>query len=408
MRKLLTYENGFVVLMSLCNGVVAVDRLAVNFLSPYIVDEFHINNTQLGLLASGLSVAIACSGFLLASVADATRRRKQILLIMLFLFSICSALSGLATGFALLLGARILLGVMEGPIVPIAQSIVAIESNESRRGLNMGIMLNLGAAIVGMGAGPIVATHVAEAYGWRYAFFLSAVPGLLLVAAIAIWVRKPAEAPRPAADLTRAAQPGLAGVIKVLSTRNILLCVLISGLYSAWLIVQSVFLPLYLVRVDAMKPTDMGTVIAITGIAAAIAGMAVPALSDRFGRKPMLAMITLFGVVAPAATLLVHGSPVLIALALFVGNFGGGAGPLYVAIVPSESVPARYVATAVAVALAAGEILGGVLAPTVAGRAADLFGLGAPFWISGGCAVVCSVLSLFLIETAPSRRRLPA
>ena len=404
MRKLWTYENALVLLMSLANGVVALDRLAVSFLSPYIVAEFHLTNTQLGLLASALSVAVAGSGYLLASLADSTRRRKQILLAMLVLFSLCSSLSGLAGGFAFLLVARGVLGLTEGPIVPVAQSIVAIESSEHRRGLNMGIMLNLGAALLGMGVGPILATHIAAAMGWRAAFFVSCVPGLLLALAIWLVVRPPREAPRPAPGTTA----GVEGIGKVLTTRNILLCIVISGLLSAWLIIQSVFLPLYLVKVDALKPTDMGLVIAVTGIAAAIAGMVVPALSDRFGRRPVLALASVFGVVAPLAVLFVHGSGPLIAAALFVGYVGGGAGALYVGVIPSESVPARYVATAVAISLAAGELIGGVLAPALAGRAADAYGLGAPFWIAGGCALACGLLSLLLIETAPRKLRAAA
>ncbi len=49
--KLWSYENRLVLMMSLLNGVVALDRTAVSFLSPYIVPEFHLNNTQLGLMA---------------------------------------------------------------------------------------------------------------------------------------------------------------------------------------------------------------------------------------------------------------------------------------------------------------------------------------------------------------------
>ncbi len=401
MRKngLWTYENGLVLLMSLANGVVTLDRLLISYLSNDIVSEFHLSNTQLGMLASSLSVAIAGSGFILASLADATRRRKEILILMLVAFSLGSAVSGLAGGFILLLAARFVLGLAEGPIVPIAQSIVSIESSENRRGLNMGIVLNLGAAAIGLTLGPILATQIAAAFGWRTAFFLSCMPGLMLALAISFWIRRPTEGVRPAA----AKGAALAGLMDVLKTRNILLCIVISGLYSAWLIVQSVFLARYLVQVDGMTPTVMGFVVAASGISTAISGMAVPALSDRIGRRPALVLVTLFGMAAPLAALFVHGSPLLIAFALFIGYFGGGAGPLYVSIVPSESVPARYVATAVAISLASGEIFGGVLAPTLAGRAADAFGLAAPFWISAACAGICGVLSLFLVETAPHR-----
>jgi predicted MFS family arabinose efflux permease len=401
-RRIWSYENGLVLMMSLTNGVVTLDRLAMSFLTPYVVRDFHISNTQVGLLASILSVAVAGSGFLLSSVADATGRRKLILVIMLALFSVCSAFSGLAGGYVLLLLARGVLGFTEGPIAPIAQSVVAIDSSEHRRGLNMGIMLNLGAAVIGMGLGPILATHLAEAFGWRSAFFVSGVPGLLLAMAILAFMR-PLRQPPPAA----AARPnaGAEGIGAVFRSRNIWLCIVISGLYSAWLIIQSVFLPLFLVKVDGLKPTDMGLVVAATGAASAIAGMAIPALSDRIGRRPALALVALFGMAAPLATLFTPHSTPALALALFIGYFGGGAGPLYIGIIPAESVPPRHVAAAVAIAMASGEIFGGVAGPTLAGWAADLYGLGAPFWISAACAGVSGLLALLLIETAPARVR---
>lgn len=411
--KLWSYENGLVLMMSLLNGIVALDRTAVSFLSPYIVAEFHLDNTQLGLLASGLSVTIAGSGFLLASLADGgPGRRKPLLIVMLVLFSLCSALSGLAAGFAMLLAARCILGVAEGPLAPIGQSVIALESSEHRRGLNMGIMLNLGAALIGMGVGPIVSTHLADAFGWRSAFYVSAVPGLLLAAALMIWMRRPPEPPRGAPE---AKIPGGTGVLSLLGSRNILLCLVISGLYSAWLIVQGVFLPIYLVRTDGLAPTTMGFVVAATSLSVAGGGMIVPAISDRVGRKPALAVICLIGMIPPLAVLMIHGPLWMLTLALIVGNFGGGAGPLYVAVVPTESAPARHAATAVAISLASGELIGGVLAPTLAGRAADVFGSGAPFWICAACAGVCGLLALLLVETAPaalartsSLRRRPA
>ena len=400
--KLWSYENRLVLMMSLMNGVVALDRTAVSLLSPYIVPEFHLNNTQLGLLASGLSVTIAGSGFLLASLADRTGRRKTILVVMLVLFSLVSATSGLATSFLMLLGARCILGAAEGPLAPIGQSVVGLESAEHRRGLNMGIMLNLGAALIGMGIGPLATTHLADAFGWRSAFYLSAVPGLVLAVAMIFWMRPPPEPPKTAPE---AKVPAGTGVLSLLGTRNILLCIVISGLYSAWLIVQSVFMPIYLTRTDGLKPTDMGLVLALTSPAVALGGMLVPAISDRIGRKPALAAICFVGMLAPLAVLLIHGPVWLMTLLLVIGMFGGGAGPLYVAVVPTESAPARHAATAVAISLASGEIIGGVIGPTLAGRVADLTGPGAPFWICAGCAGVCGFLALLLKETAPAALR---
>jgi predicted MFS family arabinose efflux permease len=397
-----TYENGLVLMMCLANGVLIVDRSAVSYLAPYIVKEFGLTNTQLGLLASALSIAIAASGFLLGSLADRTGRRKLILVIMLVLFSIFSAFSGLAGGFATLLLARAALGLAEGPIAPILQSVTSIESSPHRRGFNMGVALNLGAAAVGLTVGPILTTQLAEAFGWRKAFFASCIPGLLIALAIILWMR-PVRQARP--DAPASGEASHEGLWAALTSRNMLLCIAIAGLYSAWLLVQGLFLPLYLVRVDGLKPTDMGVVITIAGIAAAFAGLAVPALSDRIGRRPALALVTTFGVLAPLAVLFVHGPAPLLTLALLIGNLGGGAGPLYVGIIPTESVPARHVTTAVAVSLASGELIGGVAAPYIAGRAGDAFGLDAPFWITAACALICGALSLLLVETAPAKTR---
>jgi MFS family permease len=400
--RLWSYENGLVLMMSLMNGIVALDRTAVSLLSPYIVPAFHLNNTQLGLLASGLSVTIAGSGFLLASLADGTGRRKPIMIVMLVLFSLFSAMSGLATSFLMLLAARCVLGVAEGPLAPIGQSVVALESAEHRRGLNMGIMLNVGAGLVGGGLTPILATHLADSFGWRSAFYLSAVPGLLLALALVFWMRRPPEPPRSAPD---AKIPGGTGLMSLLGSRNILLCLLISGLYSAWLIVLGVFTPIYLTRTVGLKPTEMGNVLAMTSPFLALGGLIVPAISDRIGRRPALVGICFVGMLAPLALLFIHGPTWLLTLALAVGMFGGGAGPLYVAVVPTESAPARHAATAVAISLASGEIIGGVIAPTLAGRAADLTGPGAPFWICAAAAGVSGLLALLLKETGPAALR---
>jgi MFS family permease len=397
--RLFSYENGLLLMMCLCNGVVALDRSTTNFLAKPIQDEFHLSNAQIGLLASALSIVIAPSGFLIAALADSTRKRKLILLIALTAFSIFSALPAILYAYPLLLGSRLLLGAAEGPILPVAQSVMAMESSPARRGFNMGILQNLGAAGLGVMLGPIIFSQLAAHFGWRAAFLASGVPGLLLALAIVAWMRpvkEPARQPTPGAE---------GGLGEVLGNRNILICIAIAGLFSAWLLVQGVFLTLYLQTKDGLSLTQAGLLISVTGVAQLIAGTVVPALSDRIGRKPALFVMTLIGVLAPVLTLAVPGSSPFLGLALFVGWLGGGAGPLYISIIPTESVPPRHAATAVAIALASGEIIGGVIGPAAAGHAADLFGLAAPFWITAGAAGLCALLTLFLKETAPSRAR---
>jgi MFS family permease len=91
---------------------------------------------------------------------------------------------------------------------------------------------------------------------------------------------------------------------------------------------------------------------------------------------------------------------VMVAL-MFIGWMGTGAFAVFMGVVPGESVPARYAATAVGLVMGVGEVVGGSCAPAVGGRAADLTTLAAPFQLALACALVAAFLSLFLKETAP-------
>jgi MFS family permease len=187
------------------------------------------------------------------------------------------------------------------------------------------------------------------------------------------------------------------------ASRNLLLCLLISSLCSSWLLVQITFMPRYLIEVDGMQPARAGFLISVIGISGVVGGVLVPALSDRFGRRPALILAAFGGVVAPLVILTVPEPAPVLAFGLFVGWLAGSAGPLYLAIMPTESVPADLRATAVAVTLGAGELVGGIFAPALVGAAADAHGLRVPFLVSIWLAVASGVVALFLHETAPLR-----
>lgn len=396
------YETRILILLSLANGVVALDRLTASYLSPYIVADLGLNNTQLGLLAASLSIAVAVSSVVLGRVADATGRRKLILLVATVLFSLFSALSGAVVGFAALLLARLLLGLAEGPMVPLSQAIMAEASRPERRGFNMGAMQMTGAFLIGGMLGPILATGIADAYGWRAAFFLSALPGVLLAVALFFVMRR--DPPRAVVSKGEAPTLPLGQSIALLwKVRNVRLAFLIAGLFSAWLMVQNVFLPVYLTQVKGLAPATMGWVIGAGGIAGVAGGLTLPALSDRIGRKPVITTACFLGIVAPLAILALPPSPLALGGAVLLGWLVLGIAPLYCGVIPSESAPAGLVTTAIGLCMGAGELIGGVIAPAVAGRAADAFGLAAPLWICVGLAVVTGLLCLLLEESAPAR-----
>ena len=56
-RRILTYENGLLLMLGSSFGFAFFDRQAISYLTPFIVPDLHLNNTQVGALASGLSLA---------------------------------------------------------------------------------------------------------------------------------------------------------------------------------------------------------------------------------------------------------------------------------------------------------------------------------------------------------------
>jgi len=391
------YEIAVLLILSLVNGVVALDRLAVNFLSPYIIADLGLNNTQLGLLSSALSGAISISGLLFAALADRTGTQKTILVWMLVAFSLMSGGAGIAISFATLFLARLALGVTEGPLVPLTQTIMGVASAPSRRGFNMGTMQIGGAFLVGAMLGPILAVQFAERIGWQATFFLSAVPGLISAILVALFVRQPARAAQAPGDATVPAE--LPSIRDLLRSRNLLLSMAIAALFTAWITIQNVFLPRYLTELMGYTPQTMSWLLSLSGLGGLVGGVLIPALSDRFGRKPMTVITGFASVLVPLALLTVASAPAMLGVAFVVGGLVVGCAPLVCAIIPSESVAPGRVTTAVALSMCTAELVGGVLSPPLAGLAADAWGLRAPFYLDIALAVACGGLALALRET---------
>jgi MFS family permease len=392
------YETAVLLILALVNGVVALDRLAVNFLSPYIIADLGLSNTQLGLLSSALSGAISISGLLFAALADRTGKQKTILVCMLVAFSLMSGGAGIAISFATLFLARLALGVTEGPLVPLTQTIMGAASAPTRRGFNMGTMQIGGAFLVGAMLGPILAVQFAERIGWQATFFLSALPGLVSALLVVLFVRQPVQA-RSSASETATAPAELPSIRELLRSRNLLLSMAIASLFTAWITIQNVFLPRYLTELMGYTPQTMSWMLSLSGLGGLVGGVLIPALSDRFGRKPMTVLTGFASVLVPLALLTVASAPAMLGIAFVVGGLVVGCAPLVCAIIPSESVAPGRVTTAVALSMCSAELVGGVLSPPLAGLAADAWGLRAPFYLDIILALACGLLALALKET---------
>lgn len=396
--RIFSYENTVMVLLALAFAFVFFDRLALNFLAPFVAPDLQLSNTQLGALAAALGLTWAVSGYAVGALSDYLGNRKALLVVAIIVFSACSVISGLASSFLMLLGARLVMGIAEGPVLPIAQSIMAAESSEHRRGFNMGVIQNFVASILNGLIAPIALVAIATAFGWRSAFFLAGVPGFIIAILIMLLIREP----RPAADAHRgkAAHQSL-GLKKLLGYRNIWICAILSCLMVGWMLIQMTFLPIFLVQARGFTPGEMSIVMATTGVSSAISAIMVPALSDRFGRRPMLSLFSLMGVISPATAVLFNGPLPVMCVLMAIGFLAVGASALVMSTVPAETIPPAYVASAVGLIMGIGEIGGGFGGPGLAGIAADALGASTPFWMAVGATIIATGLALLLDETAP-------
>ncbi|HWG29468.1 MAG TPA: MFS transporter [Steroidobacteraceae bacterium] len=391
------YQVGVVALLSITFGILFFDRNALGFLQPFVQPDLGLSNTQVGLLASVLSLTWAFAAFGIGVVSDRTGSRKRVLLLSTVAFSVCSVLSGLAGSFVTLLAARALMGIAEGGIMPIAQAIIASEVKPEHRGLAMGVTQNFGSNLLGSFVAPLALTGFATAFGWRHAFYLAGLPGL--VAAVVLW--RYLREPRVEAVAPIAAAGEKMTLLQALEERNILICTVMSILLVSFLVVCWNFMPLYLTKVRGYDPQTESWLMSTLGISATVGAFAISALSDRIGRRPLMIAMPFIGVVLPLGAMYFNGSAWILACFFFIGWGLNGIFPLFMATIPSESVDPKHRATVLGLCMGSGELIGGAVSPYLAGAAADHYGQQAPLWLMLGVAVLAGICALGLRETAP-------
>lgn len=393
--RLWSYENRLLATLSVAESSMFLDRLALGILTPFIVAELHLSNFEIGLLASVFSVSYAVAGYVGGWIADRTGQRRMLLMMHVVAFSLLSAITGFAWSFAFLLTARFVLGLAEGPVLPLLQSIMVPASSPGRMAFNAAFLMNVAPSIIGQFAAPIVLTHLAALIDWRATFFMTALPGLIILPFIYFLVpggsSRQADLPADAGGAEEAARPD-----SLFRNRNVMLCVAMAACTGTWIYMMNTFLPLYLVRSAGYTAVDMGYATSMLGIGGCAASLVLPALSDKVGRKPILLVAFLLGAAAPLAALLVPDSRTLLVAGVLIGSCMLGITPLTITIIPADAVRRDALARAVGLTSASSAIIGGMVMTAVAGKAADMFGLTAPFVIALGALVLAIALSTAL------------
>jgi predicted MFS family arabinose efflux permease len=164
------------------------DRHVPGALTEPIRKEFHLSDTQVGLLGSIFIWLYAIVGVPLGRIAD-TASRKKLLAGAVVVWTALTASAALASSFTMLLISRVGVGVGEAGCAPAATSWLGdLFPPEQRSRVLALFMLGVpvGGALSFFLSGPL-----AQAYGWRASMALAAAPALLLVPALLL-LREPA------------------------------------------------------------------------------------------------------------------------------------------------------------------------------------------------------------------------
>lgn len=402
-KKFWTYENKLVIIVFFTIGFVFFDRLAMNYLFPMISADLGLNYTQLGLLGAALALTWSVSGPLGGFISDKVKSKKSMLALLVLAFSVVSLMHGLAQSFGMLFALRLVMGVVEGPLIPQTQSILAMESSERRKGFNLGFTMNTSNALFGSILAPVVIVALATNFDWHTAFYLTIIPGIILSFVIFKSVKNPDSAKFHAMHAIKSTEK--AKIKDVLKHRNIWLSIVVFSLVMTTLMAFQIFGPTYLVKAKGLSDTTMSFVMASFGVGYAIFGFLIPTISERTGRKPASLVSGLLLILIPLAIVYVDSIPLMMVL-LFIGSAGSGVIGMSMSVIPVESVPLQYSGLVIGLTIGIGELIGGFLNPMVNGALADMFGIQTPLLVAAGAGVLAFLFSLFFKETAPAKMQI--
>lgn len=261
-----------------------IDRQLLAILQESIKADLNLSDSQLGLLTGfAFAVFYVTAGIPIARWADRSNRRN-IISISLFLWSLMTAISGLAQNYIQLLIARIGVGVGEAGGSPPSHSIISDIFPPRSRATALGFYST--GVNIGVLFGFLLGGWLNEFFGWRVAFMVVGAPGILL----AILVRT--TLPEPIRGLSENRQastdsPAFSQVLHLLwhrrSFRHMAMAAALNAFASYSI---SSWSASFMIRSHGMTTGELGTWLAlIMGFGGAIGVFAGGLLADRFALR---------------------------------------------------------------------------------------------------------------------------
>ena len=352
------------------------DRFSISTLIEPIRKEFALSDGRVAFLTGGaLGLFYVTVGIFVALLADRANRRN-ILAVSLALWSGITALCGLTHSFGQLLLARFGVGIGEAGGTPPSTSILADKFPPQRRPMALTVFA-LGACL-GAWLGSSVAAAAAERGGWRLAFLVLGVPGVLIAGLVWLTVREPRRG-----QLDLVAPPQAARVAETLGfirRQRSAVHLLIGGsvaTFWSWGLIW--WTPAFLQRSHHMTLGQAGALLGNMHLIAGTAGtllagllMAVPRARDpRYVTRLLTWVAVLTTIPSILAYWVVPDEAATVWLWIFVPGVYFYIGPILGLL--QNVVPANMRATTCALLLFAANIANLLLAPQIIGWLSDWF-----------------------------------
>jgi MFS family permease len=405
-----SYEWKAVTLLGLGFGLVGLDRWIIAPLLPTMAKDLGLSVQQAGNLIGALGIVWGVFAILSGRLSDKVGHRK-ILIPAILLFSLLSGFSGMAIGFASMLGIRSLMGLMEGSYCPTSFAATAAAAQPSRRGFLQGLQQS-GFALFGFGLGPIIATQLLLVVpSWRWVFWAVAIPGFIIGILLFFVLREP-EQTQGGPALGETVHQG-SHWARILAVPNLVLCMLALFCAMSCIFVLGGLLPTYLsdapVMAKQLSPQQIGIIASALGFGGFVGQFGVPGISDLLGRR--ITSVLAFIGAAVTLWLFMQLGPTpgsLFGMLFLVSFFSLGNVALITGPIATESAPPGLISSAIGLVVGAGEVFGGGVAPSIAGFVGQNYGIQNILWMPLIGVTLGIVVCVFLKETAPSKVGTPA
>ena len=389
------------------------DRYVLSAVLPKVQLDLHLNDLEAGLLGSSFLIVYALATLPLGVWGDRSVR-KNIVSMCVALWSVATVLAGLARNFVQLFVVRSVLGIGEAGYAPASLSLLGDYFPRAQRGrvLSYWSMGTLIGAAIGFTLGGLIAEHL----GWREAFYIVGLPGLLC--SFLAW--RMAEPARGAADdgeestNTRSEHAIHGGFGKDFGQTLQKLAkvptywVLVAALVFSFFTIggTSFWLTKYVVEAFGMKLSTAGILAGAVLVIGGLVGTVVGGwLADAFqkrlpqGRLLVAAGGLLVGAPLVLLALLLHVAWLFVAvfiLAAITLNFC--TGPLNAVI--QDVIAPEMRSTAIGLSLLLAHLLGDAASPLAIGALADRVDLGPALLITAPtCLAIAGLICLLGLRT---------